>query len=111
MLFNLYVNDLSSALPSGVVSHFPRGGGGVLSYKSDGGARRKISRTPLKGTIVLFYGCVPNSLPPLRGTNSTTTHDTTGTANFNSNKDDFGAFSSQERFESIVINFYPNQSF
>ena len=44
---------------------------GVLPYKSDGVARRKISRTPLTGT------------------NSTTTNYITGTANFNSNKDNF----------------------
>ena len=31
-----------------------RGGGGVLPYKSDEGARRKISRTPLKGTRIFF---------------------------------------------------------
>ena len=43
--------------------------GGTAS-KSDGAARRRISRTPLKGTRILFYGRVPNSLPPLRGTNS-----------------------------------------
>ena len=41
------------------------GGGGATPYKSDGGARRKISRTPLKGTRVLFYGRVSNSFPPL----------------------------------------------
>ena len=40
-------------------------GGGVLPYKSDGGACRKISRTPLKGTRIVFYGRVPNSSPPL----------------------------------------------
>ena len=51
------------------------GGGGVLLYKSDGDARRKMSRTPLKGTRILFYGRVPNLFPPLRGTNSTTTND------------------------------------
>ena len=48
--------------------------GGLLSYKSVGGACRKISRTPLKGTRILFYGRVPNSFPPLRGTNSTATN-------------------------------------
>ena len=79
-------------------------GGGVLSYKRDGGARRKISTTPLKGTRILFYGRVPNSFPPLRGTNSTTTNYITGTANFNSNKDNFRTLSSQGLFESIVIN-------
>ena len=49
-----------------------QGGEGVLAYKSDGGARRKSSRTPLKGTRILFYGRVPNSFPLPRGTNSTT---------------------------------------
>ena len=44
--------------------------GGVLPYKSDGASRRKFSRTPLKGTRILFYGRVPNSFPPLRGINS-----------------------------------------
>ena len=67
----------------------------VLPYNSDGGARRKISRTPLKGTRILFYGRVPKSFPPLRGTNSTTTNNITGTANFNS---DIGFF------ESIALN-------
>ena len=36
----------------------PGEGGGVLLSKSDGGAHRKISRTPLKGTRTLFYGRV-----------------------------------------------------
>ena len=63
-------------------THFPGGGGGrVLPYRRDGGARRKISITPLKGTRILFYGRVPNSFTPLRGTNSTTTNVITGTAN------------------------------
>ena len=35
-------------------------GGGVLPYKKDRGAPRKISRTRLKGTRILFYGRVPN---------------------------------------------------
>ena len=60
---------------------------GLLPCKSDGGARRKISKASLKGTRILFYGRVPNSFPPLRGTNSTATNYITGTANFNSNKD------------------------
>ena len=94
----------------GDVYSFPRGGGGrVLPYKRDGGARRKISITPLKGTRILFYGRVPNSFTPLRGTNSTTTNVITGTANFNSNKDNFRTLSSSS--ESIVMNRYPNQSF
>ena len=70
----------------------------VLPYKNDGGARRKISRAPLRGTRILFYGHVPNSFPPLRGTNSTTTNHIT------SNKDNFRTLSSQGLFESIVIN-------
>ena len=73
----------------------------TLPYKkkSDGGARRKISRAPLKGTRILFYGHVPNSFPPLRGTNSTTTNHITS-----SNKDNFRTLSSQGIFESLVIN-------
>ena len=58
------------------------GGRGVLPYKRDEGARRRIPRTPLKGSGILFYGRVRNSFPPLRGTNSTTTNYITGTANF-----------------------------
>ena len=37
---------------------------GVLPYKSVGGARPKFSRTPLKGTRILFNGPVPNPFPP-----------------------------------------------
>ena len=33
---------------------------GVIPYKSDGVARQKILRTPVKGTRILFYGRVPN---------------------------------------------------
>ena len=80
------------------------GGGGVPSYKKDGGACRKISTTHLKGTRILFYGRVPNSFPPLRGTNSITTNFITGTANCNSRKHNFRTVSSQALFESIVIN-------
>ena len=68
---------------------------GVLRYNSDGDARRKISRTPLKSTRILFYGRVPKSFSPLIGTNSTTTNNITGTANFYSN---IGFF------ESIAVN-------
>ena len=32
------------------------GPGGVLPYENDGGARRKVSRTPLKGTTISFCG-------------------------------------------------------
>ena len=37
---------------------------GVLPHKSDGGARQKILRTPVKGTRILFYGRVLNWFPP-----------------------------------------------
>ena len=60
-----------------------------------------------QGTRILFYGRVPNSIPPLRGSNSTTTNNITGTTNFNTNNDNFLKFSSQGLFESIVINLYP----
>ena len=50
------------------------GGGGVLPSNNGEGACRKISRTILKGSRILFYGRVPNSFSPLRGTNSTTTN-------------------------------------
>ena len=83
---------------------------GILPYKSVGGACHKILRTPLEGTRILFYGRVPNSFPPLRGTNSTTTNNVTGTANFNSNKDSLQTLSSQALFESIVINLYLNKA-
>ena len=49
----------------------------VLPCKSDG------YQVPEKGTRILFYGRFPNSFPPLRGTNSTTTNYTTGAANSN----------------------------
>ena len=54
----------------------------------------------------MFYGRVPNSFPPLRGNNLTTTNYIAGTANFNSNKDNFRILYSQGRFERIVINLY-----
>ena len=74
-----YVNNSSFFLGGGR--------GGVLPYKSDGGVNLNVSRTPLKGTRILFYGRDPNSFPPLRGTNSTTVnHITVGTANSNSDK-------------------------
>ena len=84
---------------------------GVLPHKSDGGSRRKILRTTLKGTRNLLYGRVPNSFPPLRGTNSTTKNYVTDTANFNSNKDNFRTLSCQGLFQSVVINLYPNKAY
>ena len=84
------------------------GGEGVLPYKSDGGAGRKISKTTLNGTRILFCGRVPIHFhPPLRGTNSTTTNCITGTANFNSDKDSFWTLFSQGLFESIFIHQEP----
>ena len=91
------------------VTQFPRGGG-VLPYKSGRGALRKISRT-YQNLVLWACHLVTNSFPPLRGTNSTTTNYINGTANFHSNKDTFRTLSSQGRFESIVINLCPNQSF
>ena len=67
--------------------------------------------TPLKGTRILFYGRVPNSFPPLRGSNSTTTNYITGTANSNSNDDNSRTLSSQGLLESMVINLYPNKAY
>ena len=81
--------------------------GGLLPYKSDESARRKISRTPLKGDRILFHGRVPNSFPPLRGTNSTTINYINGTTNYNSNEDNF-LF--KDFYESIVINIYANKA-
>ena len=76
-------------MPKGVPLENPGGGcyggggglwpPGVLPYIGDGGARRKISRTPLNGTRILFYGLAPISFPPLRATNSTITNYITGT--------------------------------
>ena len=71
----------------------------LMHYKSNINA-------PPKGTRILFYGHVPNSFPPLRGTNSTTTNYITGTANFSANKDNFWTLWSQRLFASIVINLY-----
>ena len=76
----------------------------VLPHKSDETACRKISKTPLKGTRILFYVRVPNSFPPLTGTNSATTNYITGTPNFNGNENSFRTLSSQRLFGSIVIN-------
>ena len=74
---------------------------GVLPYKSDGGARRKISRTPIKGTSNLVFRACPKFISTLRGINSTTTNYITGTANFKGNKDNFRTLSFRGLFESI----------
>ena len=57
----------------------PPRGGELLPYKNGGDTLR---RTPLKGTRIFFNGLVPNSIPPLRGTNSRTTNYIAGTSNF-----------------------------
>ena len=65
------------------LAEIPLWAGGVLPYKSQEGARQKISRTPLKGTRILSHGHVPSSFPPLqRGANSTTKNYKTHTAKF-----------------------------
>ena len=76
---------------------------GVLPHKSDGGSRQKILRTLLKRNRNLFYGCVPNSFPPLRGTNSTTTNYMIGSC--------FLTLSCQGLFQSVVVNLYPNKAY
>ena len=43
---------------------------GGLSYKNDGGARRKFLKEPLKGTRISISGRSPNSFSPLRGIRS-----------------------------------------
>ena len=48
-----------------LISKIPRGKGeGYSSIKVMGGAHRKISRTPLKGTRILFYGRVQIHFQP-----------------------------------------------
>ena len=84
----LFIWMLSMAPSLSVLTGFdhPLGEGeGYSPIKVTGAARQKMLRTPLKGTRILFYGCVPNSFQPLRDTKSTTTNYITGTANFNSN--------------------------
>ena len=87
---------------------------GVLRYKSDGGARRKISGTPLKGTRTFLWTCPKFITTSKRYQSSAPTTYITGTANFNSNKDNmiiFEHFLVKDVFERIVINLYTNQSF
>ena len=68
-LLLLYSYSQKKKTKQGAARRVGRYRGGTAS-KSDRAALRRISRTPLKGTRILFYGRVPNSLPPLRGTNS-----------------------------------------
>ena len=72
-------DETSKSNTSGLLAQLTPGGqgargGGLLPYKRVGGARRKILKTPVKGTRILFYGRVQNSFPPLRGTNSIKTN-------------------------------------
>ena len=70
-------DETSKSNTSGLLAQLTpggQGGGGLLPYKSVEGARRKILKTPLKGTRILLYGRVQNSFLPLRGTNSITTN-------------------------------------
>ena len=82
---------------------------GGTAHKTDGAARRRISRTPLKGTRILFYLRVPNSLPSLERYRFKTIKLALQISI--GNKDNFRTLSSQGLFETIVINLYPNQSF
>ena len=78
---------MSGYLKVGLVMISPGGGGRGGGYQN------------------IVSGHAPNSFPPLRGTNSTTTINyITGIANFNSNKGSFLTLSSQGLFENIVIN-------
>ena len=69
-------DETSKSNTSGLLAQLTPGGrgGGLLPYKSVEGARRKILKTPLKGTRILLYARVQNSFLPLRGTNSITTN-------------------------------------
>ena len=86
-LINLHVGITKGGFSH---DHIPGVGGGVLLYKSDGVARRKIFNNTSKRYQNLVFRACPNSFPPLRGTNSTT---------------------KQGLFESIVINLYPNKAY
>ena len=76
-------------------------GGEYSPIKVTGVLVGKISRTPLKCTRILFYGRVPNSFPPLIGTNSTTTTYTTGTAKLIVTKITFEHFLLMEFFKVL----------
>ena len=68
--------------------HCVLGGGGVLPYKTDEGARWKSLRTYLllEYYLNIFWEGVSQIRFHPRGTNSTTTNYITGTANFNTVK-------------------------
>ena len=83
----------------------------VLTYKSDEGACREISRTPLKGTRTLFYGRVPNSFPSLRGTNSIIINHITGTAILIVIKITFEHFLFKDVLKVLSLIFIWEQSF
>ena len=94
------------------VTQLPRGGGySPMNWR--GCLSGNFENTPKRYQNLVLWAChlVTNSFSPPRRTNSTTTNNITGTANFNSNKDNFRTLCSQGRFESIVINLCPNQSF
>ena len=95
------------------VTQLPPGGGGYSPMNWRGCLSGNFENTPKRYQNLVLWAChlVTNSFSPLRRTNSTTTNNITGTANFNSNKDKFRTLCSQGRFESIVINLCPNQSF
>ena len=69
------------------------------------------SITPLKGTRILFYGRVPNSFPPLRGTNSSTINYTELALQILTVIKITLNSSFQGSFESIVIYFYTNKAY
>ena len=54
---DVITNVISAPPPERLEKLAPgEGGWGVLPYKSDGSARRKISKTPQKGTRIFFMG-------------------------------------------------------
>ena len=65
---------------------------GIRRYKSDGGARRTVSGTRLKGTRIFLWACPKFITTPKRYQSSAPTNYITGTANFNSNKDNMIIF-------------------
>ena len=92
------------------VTQLPGGGYSPMNWR--GCLSENFENTPKRYQNLVLWACHPvtNSFSPLRRTNSTTTNNITGTANFYSNKDNFLTLSSQGRFESI-INLCPNPSF